>query len=242
MNGSKALVDKCIRTMGIASIVLVLVAAGLLLSMDFWKMRASERASKEVIADIERGVSEIKLTALAPEIEGEDEDWLAMQGLEELLGQQFQSPEELEKAQKLADANSLTAIGTLEIPKISLKLPVLQGTTKIGLRYGAGWFSGSAKPGQQGNCMMFGHRMKAKGRMFNRLNEMAPGDVVNLADMQAQLYVYKVVEVIQVLPKDLFPELFKHTSGRYLSLITCTPLGVGSHRLIILCEMVDKAA
>jgi LPXTG-site transpeptidase (sortase) family protein len=220
--------------------MLAMVLAGLFLSRDHWKARISEQASQDLLMQIENGKSEIVLTSLAPEIDGENEDWVAIEGLEKLLGVDFDRPEELTEAQELAQQKKLTAKGKLEIPKISLNLPVLEGTGKVGLRYGAGWFAMSAEPGQPGNCLLFGHRMKARGRLFNRLNELVRGDTVYIADMDAQLYTYTVVDKIEVLPENLFEELYKHTDGRYLSLITCTPQGVGSHRLIILCEIQSE--
>lgn len=236
----KTALQRCIQLLSAMCVMLVLATSALLLTRDHWKLRISEEASQSVLAAIESGSTSITLMALAPEIDGEETDWMALEGLEKILGQRFDRTEDLEEAQNIADNNKLEAMGTLAIPKIGLKLPVLTGTGKVAMRYGVGWFAASAKPGQPGNCLVFGHRMKAYGRLFNRLNELGIADVVNIADMDAQLYTYTVVDVIEVLPQNLFDELYKHTDGRYLSLITCTPQGVGSHRLIVLCEIQTK--
>lgn len=237
----RSMLQRSIQVLTSVFALLFVSAIGLLLTKNHWKDQISEQASQAVLEAIESGNYSITLSALAPEIEGEETDWLALEGLEKILGQQFSRTEELDEAQQLAAGKKLEAAGTLEIPGIGLKLPVMKGTGKVALRYGAGWFEASAQPGQPGNCLIFGHRMRADGRLFNKLDKMGIGDLVNIADMDAQLYTYTVVDVIEVLPQDLFDELYKHTDGRYLSLITCTPQGEGTHRLIVLCEIQSKA-
>lgn len=226
-------------------LALIILMGVLIWVRDPWKQRISQKATDAVITEIERGYSSFTLTALPPEIDGEDEDWAALEGLEKILGQTFDKSDVAE-AERLAAENKIVALGTLEISKISLKLPIIEGTGKVGMRIGAGWFKTSARLGQPGNCLLFGHRMNVKGRLFNRFYDDAKtgevalkkGDIVNTVDLEGNLYVYKVLNTITVKPEDLFEELYKYTNGRYLSLITCTPNR--AQRLIVLCEILEN--
>lgn len=229
--------DRAIRVLFIVGVVLILVLGVLLITKGYWLSRLQQQETNFVIGEIEGGSSDIAVTSILPEVEGEEQDLLALEGLEELLGVKFANQEDLNEAQEIAGAHKLTAIGVLEIPKISLKLPIMEGTGKVGLRYGVGWFTTSAKPGQAGTSLIFGHRMQTKGRLFNRLGEMEAGDTVEVSDIEGNRYTYTVKERVEVEPKQLFEELYKKTGERNLALITCTPVGVGSHRLIVWCEM-----
>lgn len=237
--GKKIDLRKLMRILSVSSIVLLLLTGALLLTREHWKQMLQDNATANVMHYIESGYANLRITQPPPEIEGEDYDFEAMEAYEELTGRRFASPEEIEAAQQEAEGHNLMAKGVLTIPTIDLKLPILNGTTKVDLRYGAGWFIESAELGQPGNCLIFGHRMKAYGKLFNRLDEMKVGDTVDVADMETNLYTYTVVEISELEPKDVFKEVYKRMDGRYLSLITCTPVGVGSHRLIIWCEILD---
>ena len=63
----------------------------------------------------------------------------------------------------------LTAVGIITINAIDLELPLWVGAGVVPLRYGAGMLQGTASPGQEGNLVILGHRMKAYGSLFNRL-------------------------------------------------------------------------
>lgn len=225
-----AKLDKSIRALTMLMALLLLIMGALLLTRDHWKAELQAAASKEVVEAIKSGNTVISLTTLPPEIEGEEDDLEVLQGLEEVYGHSL-----LEDVPEATDR--LIGMATLEIKKIDLLLPVVEGTGRIQLRYGAGWLVTSALPGQPGNCVIFGHRMRAKGRKFNRLDELLSGDEVIIADAEGTVYTYIVNETVEVEPADLFKELYKGAEGRNLSLVTCTPVGVGSRRMVVSCEL-----
>ena len=216
-------------------LVLLLCTGALLLLRDAWKQRLQAQAAMAVVAQIENGSSVIAIDALPPEVEVEVEDIEALIGFAKMTGQPL--PEQPEESASGTDM--LTGKGTLEIEKIGLKLPVLEGTGRKPLRYGAGWLTTSASPGQPGNCVLLGHRMRQKGRMFNRLDELRAGDIVTLTDADGNSYAYAVFETATVEPGQLFEELYRNTDGRFLSLVTCTPVGVGSHRMVVWCRIQE---
>jgi sortase A len=122
-------------------------------------------------------------------------------------------------------------IGIIEIDKIHLKLPILNGASMANLDIGAGLLEGTAQPGNPGNSAIAAHRSRAYGKMFNRLDELAAGDIVTVKD-KGKVYTYKVYETLVVQPDDV-SVLNGSSDEKTLTLITCTPIETGTHRLII---------
>lgn len=128
-------------------------------------------------------------------------------------------------------AEQANAIALLRIHKINLEEAVREGSTNNVISSALGHMEGTAMPGEIGNCAIAGHRNYVFGRFFNRLNEVEPGDVIELETTEG-IYNYTVTESIVVEPDDV-SVLNQETDSQDLTLITCTPLFIGSHRLII---------
>jgi len=144
-------------------------------------------------------------------------------------------PTKYDPAEKL----TLTALGTIKIDKINLLIPLWDGAGIIPLRYGAGVLENSARPGQDGNCVILGHRMKTYGSLFNRLDEIAVGDSVVITSVDGTECTYIVDDVIPaLLPAELVNYIqINNGTGKQLTLVTCTPTGVGSHRIVVIGHM-----
>lgn len=144
-------------------------------------------------------------------------------------------PTKYDPAEKL----TLTALGTIRIDKIDLLIPLWEGAGIIPLRYGAGVLESSARPGQEGNCVILGHRMKTYGSLFNRLDEVAVGDSVVITAVDGTVYTYIVDNVLSKLePAELINYIqVDNGTGKQLTLVTCTPTGVGSHRIVVIGHM-----
>ena len=135
---------------------------------------------------------------------------------------------------------TLTAFGTLSIDKINLNIPLWIGAGIVPLRYGAGILDNGIMPGQEGNSVILGHRMKAYGSLFNRLNEVAVGDSIVITAVDGTVLTYTVDTVIPELdPTELvnYIQGDSGTGGQQLTLITCTPVGVGSHRIVVIAHL-----
>lgn len=141
-------------------------------------------------------------------------------------------PTKYDPAEKL----TLTAVGTIRIDSINLYLPLWQGAGIIPLRYGAGLLDNSVYPGQDGNSVILGHRMKAYGSLFNRLNEVAVGNSIVITTVDGTEYTYIVDNVIPNLdPAELGNYIQSDSgTGKQITLVTCTPVGVGSQRIIVI--------
>ncbi|WP_042163748.1 class D sortase [Paenibacillus gorillae] len=131
----------------------------------------------------------------------------------------------------------LETIGTISIPSIKVKLPILEGATQHNMKYGAAHLKETAAIGEVGNAAIAAHRAKTKGRLFNRLNEVKVGDKITITQ-QNKTFTYKVYQTSVVNPTDV-SVLNYNNKDKLLTLITCTPLGKSTHRLIIHAKLQE---
>ncbi|MFD2117956.1 class D sortase [Paenibacillus yanchengensis] len=126
-------------------------------------------------------------------------------------------------------------IATINIPSIGLKLPILEGATQQNMKYAAAHLTETAAIGEVGNAAISAHRMRAKGRLFNRLDEVAVGDKITVANGDDS-FEYTVYNVSVVDPTDVSVLSYNNTDKR-LTLITCEPIVNPTHRLIVHAEI-----
>ena len=124
-------------------------------------------------------------------------------------------------------------MGYVEIPKISVNLPIYHGTGNDSLDRGVGHLLGSSLPvgGEDTHCILTGHSGLATQKMFTDLEQLEVTDVFYL-NVLGEILAYQVEEINTVLPYDT--SLLGITSGEdYCTLVTCTPYGVNTHRLLV---------
>ena len=124
-------------------------------------------------------------------------------------------------------------MGYVEIPKINVNLPIYHGTGNDSLERGVGHLLGSSLPvgGKSTHSILTGHSGMATQKMFTDLEQLAVGDVFYLHILDETL-AYQVIEINVVLPHDT--SLLGITNGAdYCTLVTCTPFGVNTHRLLV---------
>ena len=124
-------------------------------------------------------------------------------------------------------------MGYVEIPKISVNLPIYHGTENDSLERGIGHLLGSSLPvgGESTHTILSGHSGMASQKMFTDLEQLTAGDVFYLHVLDETL-AYQVVEINTVLPYDT--SLLGIAPDEDLcTLITCTPYGVNTHRLLV---------
>ena len=156
------------------------------------------------------------------------------------------SKEALEKAsesyEELLNVNGDGIMGYVEIPKISVKLPIYHGTGEDSLSRGVGHLLGSSLPigGKGTHCILTGHSGMAREKMFSDLEQLEKGDVFFLHTLDETL-AYMVQDMYTVLPEDT-SHLMINGQHDTCTLITCTPFGVNSHRLLVRGERVEYTA
>lgn len=127
-------------------------------------------------------------------------------------------------------------IGSIEIPKISVNLPIYHGTSDEILSAGVGHVNGSSLPigGSSRKSILTGHRGLPSSKLFTRLDELELNDLFFISVLNETL-AYKVVNIQVIEPEDV--SSLEIEEGRDLvSLITCTPYGVNTHRLVVTGE------
>ena len=167
---------------------------------------------------------------------GEDTDSLDFFGDATQNQQQEVIIEEIDN--KKPKKTELSGLGIIEIDKINLKIPVADGATKTSLKVAAGHVKETAQIGSTGNAVVAAHRSYTKGQFFNRLDELVIGDMVTYTVKDGANYKFKVVDILTLEPSD--SKFFDIRIGKSdLTLYTCTPVKIASHRLAIRCELVE---
>ena len=137
----------------------------------------------------------------------------------------------------LSDKNEM--IGYIEIDKIDLKLPIYHGTSPAVLQEGIGHLEWTSLPiGGIGNhSVLTGHRGLPTAKLFTNLDKLVIGDVITVKILNRTLY-YEVKDTVIIEPSEL-NRLRPDKEKDLVTLVTCTPYGVNSHRLLINCERTD---
>lgn len=124
-------------------------------------------------------------------------------------------------------------MGYIAIPKIDVKLPIYHGTSGAVLQIAVGHLEGSSLPtGGEGNhCVLSAHRGLPSARLFTDLDKMEEGDIFTL-NVVDRVLTYQVDQILIVEPSDVEP-LYAEAGQDYCTLITCTPYGINSHRMLV---------
>ncbi|MCI9338384.1 MAG: class C sortase [Lachnospiraceae bacterium] len=139
---------------------------------------------------------------------------------------------------KVLNAAGNGVMGYLSIPKIDVRLSVYHGTADDILQTGIGHVSGTKLPigGQGTHCVLAAHRGLPSAKLFTDLDRMEPGDrfYIHILD---QVLAYEVDQILPMIDKDDLDALtgaMEVVPGEdYVTLLTCTPYGVNSHRLLV---------
>ncbi len=141
----------------------------------------------------------------------------------------------------LVKAQLPDVIAILEIPKINLKVQVYPTTNEMVLREGIGVLDGTSLPiGGDGNhSVLTGHSGLSLENMFTNLHELELGDHFYI-NILGDVHAYEVDRIQTVLPDDT-SHFEKVPDKDYITLVTCTPLGVNSHRLLVRGHRVENS-
>ena len=129
-------------------------------------------------------------------------------------------------------------MGSVEIPKINIKIPIYHTTEEEVLNKGAGHLEGSSLPvgGANTHAVISAHRGLPSASLFTDLDQLEVGDTFQITVLDRVL-VYEVTQTEVVLPEEL-NGLTAESDKDQVTLVTCTPYGVNSHRLLIHGERV----
>ena len=141
---------------------------------------------------------------------------------------------------RLLDVTGTGIMGNIEIPIIGCTLPIYHGTSESVLQVATGHIEGSSLPvgGEGSHCIISGHRGLPSAKLFTNLDRVKEGDIFILSVLNEEL-IYEVDQITVVEAEDISQLTFE--DGKDLcTLVTCTPYGVNSHRLLVRGHRVPK--
>ena len=131
-------------------------------------------------------------------------------------------------------------MGYIDIPVIDCSLPIYHGTDESVLQVAIGHIEGSSLPvgGEGSHCVISGHRGLPSARLFTDLDKLVEGDIFILHTLDATL-TYEVDQIRIVEPTDL-SDLQIEGGKDYCTLVTCTPYGINTHRLLVRGHRIEN--
>lgn len=144
-----------------------------------------------------------------------------------------------EEYESLLNLNGDGMMGYITIPRLKETLPVYHGTSEPVLQVGVGHLSDSSLPvgGPDTHAALSGHRGLPSAKLFTDLNKMKVGDLFYIRVLK-EVLAYQVTSIETVLPNET-ESLAIQPGKDFVTLITCTPYGINSHRLLVHAERTD---
>ncbi len=130
-------------------------------------------------------------------------------------------------------------MGYLEIPKIDIKLPIFHGTNEQVLQKGVGHLEGTSLPigGTSTHSVLTGHRGLPSSKLFTDINQLQVGDVFYIYILD-NILAYQIDKISVIEPTDI-SELNLIDGEDYVTLMTCTPYGINTHRLLVRGKRIE---
>lgn len=193
---------------------------------DYWNSMHQSRAIaiyNEAVSSIDDSAyAEMKLAAEAynAELAAKPTNWTL-------------SEEELMAYNSLLDITGTGVMGCIEVPKLHINLPIYHTTSETVLQVAIGHLPGSSLPvgGLGTHTVLSGHRGLPSAKLFTDLDQLQPGDTFTL-NVLGDILTYQVDQIRIVLPYEL-DELGIEEGQDYCTLVTCTPYGINTHRLLV---------
>lgn len=168
--------------------------------------------------------------------------WAYNRSLEHRSNGYLLTPEQAASYGELLNIDGTGIMGYVEIPAIGVTLPVLHGTGEEVLQEAAGHLEWTSLPvgGPGSHCVISGHRGLPSAKLFTDLDLLAVGDVFMLRVLD-EVLTYRVDRIFTVEPNET-EALLAEPGEDLCTLVTCTPYGINSHRLLIRGRRVETQA
>ncbi len=156
------------------------------------------------------------------------------------LKDQFIDYKSLKNYEDVLDVDAHGMIGYISIEKIRVELPIYHGTSEEVLGNAAGHLEGTSFPigGKGTHSAISAHRGLASATLFTNLDKLEIGDTFTITVLD-RLLTYEIDEILIVEPKDV-SSLVIDSEEDYVTLITCTPYGINSHRLLVRGKRIEN--
>lgn len=148
--------------------------------------------------------------------------------------------DEIQGYEDILDITGTGIMGYVTIPRINVQLPIYHGTSEEVLNIAIGHLQGTSLPvgGSSTHSVIMAHRGLTSARLFSDLDELVKGDTFTITVLN-NVMTYEVEEIYIVLPEDT--EKIEIIPGAdYVTLMTCTPYGVNTHRLLVRAKRIHN--
>ena len=152
----------------------------------------------------------------------------------------YLSEEQKAQYESLLDVSGLGIMGYIEIPEIDVSLPIYHGTEESVLQIAVGHLDWSSLPvgGESTHCVLSGHQRPPSDKLFTNLDKLREGDTFLLRVLD-EVLTYEVDQILIVEPQEI--DALKIVEGKdYCTLVTCTPYGINTHRLLVRGHRIDN--
>ena len=173
-----------------------------------------------------------------------DEIWAAAESYNASLTDRVNayrlSDAQKEEYQQLLNVSGLGVMGYIEIPSIDCSLPIYHGTEESVLQIAVGHLEWTSLPvgGESTHCVLSGHRGLPSAKLFTDLDKLREGDTFLLRVLD-EILTYEVDQILIVEPQDT--AALEIAEGEdYCTLVTCTPYGINTHRLLVRGHRIDN--
>lgn len=143
-----------------------------------------------------------------------------------------------ESYNSILNISNTGVMGSIEIPKINVNLPIYHGTSDDTLNSGVGHLEKSSLPigGENTRTVLTGHRGLPNSKLFTRLDELELGDLFFIRVLNETL-AYQVCDIEVIVPEEV-DKLSIREGEDLVTLVTCTPYGINTHRLLVTGERI----
>lgn len=145
----------------------------------------------------------------------------------------YSNPDAVQGYNDILDVSGTEIMGYISIPKINVELPIYHGTSDGVLQVAVGHLEGSSLPvgGENTHCVLSGHRGLPSADLFTHLDRLNVHDIFTISVLDKTL-VYEIDQIKVVAPGDT--QYLQIEDGKdYCTLLTCTPYGINTHRLLV---------
>lgn len=145
----------------------------------------------------------------------------------------YMSESDMETYRSILDVSGTGVMGYINIPKIDVELPIYHTTEESVLQIAVGHLEGTSLPvgGESSHCVLSGHRGLPSAKLFTHLDRLEEGDIFYMQILDETLS-YEVDQIRIVLPTEV-DDLRIEEGQDLCTLVTCTPYGINSHRLLV---------
>ncbi|MDE5582309.1 MAG: class C sortase [Ruminococcus sp.] len=151
----------------------------------------------------------------------------------------FTNYQEIDGYEDILNLSGSGIIGYISIPQIRIELPVYHGTSEDVLNVAAGHLQGSSFPvgGKNTHAVISAHRGLPSAKLFTDLDQLVEGDTFTI-NVLGEVLTYEVETILTVKPEEI-DKLAIIPESDYVTLMTCTPYGVNTHRMLLRSHRIE---